>query len=144
MSPRGLADNNPGNLRAVPGADWLGQTGVDEHGFVIFDNAGHGLRALARTLIEYRLRHGLDTVRGIVTRWAPPADGNDTEAYIADVAARLQADPDTALDLADPSTLAALVAAIVRHEQGEQPFPAPVIDAAVAAALPPAAPFSAA
>jgi hypothetical protein len=136
VTPRGLADNNPGNLRATPGIDWLGQTGVDAHGFVLFDTPEHGLRALARTLIEYYFRHGLGTVRGIVARWAPPADGNDTAAYIDDVARRLGVDADAVLDLADPTLLARLVAAIVNHEQGEQPFPADTIAAAVAAAMP--------
>lgn len=144
MIPRGLADNNPGNLRAMPGATWLGQTGADAHGFVLFDTAEHGLRALARTLLEYYFRHGLDTVRGIIARWAPPADGNDTEAYIADVAGRLGAGADASLDLADPTLLAVFVAAIVRHEQGEQPFPPDLIAAAVAAAMPVEPPASSA
>ncbi len=144
MIPRGLADNNPGNLRAMPGTLWLGQTGVDAHGFVLFDAPAHGLRALARTLLDYDLRHGLDTVRGVIARWAPPADGNDTAAYIDDVARRLGVDADAMLDLVDPVLLAALVAAIVWHEQGEQPFPNDLIAAAVAAAMSDDAPAPAA
>jgi len=41
-----------------------------------------GVRALLVTLRTYVVKHHLHTAREIITRWAPPSDGNNTEAYI--------------------------------------------------------------
>lgn len=132
-SSLGLKNFNPGNLR--PGASpWLGQTGVDANGFCIFDTAEHGLRALCKNLLAYQDKHGLNTVRGIISRWAPESE-NDTAAYIAAVDKALGTGPDAAINLHTLSTLAALCVAIVTHENGQQPYTQATIIAAAATAL---------
>ncbi|MGN6528468.1 MAG: hypothetical protein ACTHL8_18925 [Burkholderiaceae bacterium] len=106
--------NNPGNLRSWPGVPSVG-------GFAQFPNPQAGLQAMAAQLGLYGAR-GNDTVAGIVGQWAPPSDHNDTAAYIADVAKRTGFAPGQHLNLGDPSVLPPLMAAMVNHEQGGQPF----------------------
>jgi hypothetical protein len=100
----------------------------------VFDTAHNGLRALAKLLVTYHDRYGLCTVRGIVTRWAPPNE-NDTDAYVSHVCSQTAFGPDAWLQLGDASVLAALVRAIVLHENGVQPYDDTEIGAAVEDAL---------
>lgn len=130
-APRGVANNNPGNLRAS-GERWQGQTGSDGQ-FVTFDTPEAGIRALARTLLTYQ-QHGINTVEGIVNRWAPPTE-NDTAAYVRTVAGAIGLEPTTPLDLHDAQTLQQLATAIIHHENGRQPYSESVIRAGVEAAL---------
>lgn len=133
MTTRGLRNNNPGNLRRGSGP-WLGEASAQtDPDFVVFEAPVFGLRALARTLINYQRIHGLRTLREILTRWAPPLE-NDTAAYVADAAARCGVGADAPISLDDPSRLAPLVEAIVRHENGVQPYSAAEISEALALA----------
>jgi len=131
---RGLRNFNPGNIRGYPhAAPWVGQTGLDAWGMCIFDTMANGVRALARLLITYQRSHGLSTVRGIVSRWAPPNE-NDTDAYIADVCQRTGFGADLWLDVHSADTLRKLVVAIAHHENGTVPADVD-IDAGIARAL---------
>jgi hypothetical protein len=117
MTTRGIRNNNPGNIRHSPNFTWLGEINQDDDGFVIFDTMENGVRALARNLYSYQSKHGLNTTREIISRWAPPTE-NDTAAYIKSVAGTLGVDANADLDLTDVSTLSSLVAAITEHENG--------------------------
>lgn len=133
MTARGLRNNNPGNLRRGSGP-WLGEAAAQtDPDFVVFEAPVFGLRALARTLINYQHIHDLKTLREILTRWAPPSE-NDTAAYVADAAARCGVGADAPVDLDDPRRLGPLVEAIVRHETGAQPYSAAEIAEALALA----------
>lgn len=111
-------NHNPGNIRPLHDGIWVGQTGVDSHGFVVFDTIEHGMRALMRNLLSYYNNRGLKTVERIIERWAPPDDGNDTDAYIANVAKWLGVKPDDPLTMTDEVTLSNFAAAIAHQEQG--------------------------
>src|SRR5690606_4163224 len=76
--PIGFRNNNPGNLKAS-GDNWVGMIGTNG-GFVTFKDMSYGLRAMAIDLSN-KINNGFDTIRKIITRWAPPSE-NDTEAYI--------------------------------------------------------------
>jgi len=86
VKPRGIRNNNPGNIRRN-GDPWQGlaETQGDKE-FFTFATPVYGIRALARTLITYQDRHGLRTIRQIISRWAPPVE-NDTESYVKAVTA---------------------------------------------------------
>ena len=43
---------------------------------------------MAVNLLTYQRQHGLDTVKGILNRWAPPSE-NDTGAYVQTVSRAL-------------------------------------------------------
>lgn len=129
---RGLRNNNPGNVEA--GADrWEGQTGSDGR-FATFETPEAGIRALARTLLTYQDKHGLNTVQGIINRWAPPGE-NNTKAYARAVANAIGFETTTPLDLKDAKVLQSLTRAIIGHENGRQPYAEDVIRAGVDAAL---------
>lgn len=129
---RGERNNNPGNIRDT-GAGWQGATGSDG-AFVTFDTPEHGIRAIARTLKTYYYDRNIKTIAGMVYRWAPPGE-NDTEAYIASVAQRVSVGTGGFLSPDQfEAVLPELVAAIIYHENGKQPYTTAQIDAGVAAA----------
>jgi hypothetical protein len=132
--PRGLRNRNPGNIRA--GFEcWEGQIGRDADGFCTFARDEDGIRALAKLLLGYYRRHGLDTVRAIIHRYAPASE-NDTAAYVTSVARRLGVRAEARLQVDEPAMLAALVKAIIRHENGVAgAYPGEVIAAGVGRAL---------
>lgn len=131
--PRGVRNNNPGNLEASSSNPWVGQTGSDGR-FAKFETPEHGIRALGRNLISYQ-RQGIDTVGEIINRWAPPSDNNDTAAYIKAVCVQLGVTANQPLDASNPDTLQALCAAIIKHENGSQPYSQDQLSTGVSAAL---------
>lgn len=130
---RGIRNNNPGNLEYSDSNPWVGQTGSDGR-FAKFETPEHGIRALGRNLISYQ-KQGIDTVNDIINRWAPPEDNNDTASYIKAVCAQLGVEPNQPVNASDPDTLKALCAAIIHHENGEQPYNAQQLSTGVNAAL---------
>jgi len=46
-APRGIRNNNPGNIRKNESFTWQGEIDQDDKGFVVFDDEVNGLRALA-------------------------------------------------------------------------------------------------
>lgn len=81
MSTRGIRNNNPANIRR--GCNWKGLIRQQkDKEFCQFVSMSWGIRALLITLRTYVKKHHLHTVREIITRWAPPSDGNNTEKYI--------------------------------------------------------------
>jgi len=126
QTPRGIRNHNPGNLRW--GDPWQGlvpEHKRDDKDFCQFESAAFGIRALARTLITYQDKHGLRTIRGIITRWAPPADNNNTAAYIASVARQTGHEPDEELNLHHYEDILTMVQAIIRVENGREPLTTP-------------------
>lgn len=116
--PRGIRNNNPGNIRGSEQFKWNGEIGRDDKDFVIFDTPENGLRALARTLQTYRNSHGLNTIEGIINRWAPDSE-NNTESYITHATRQLNMPRYAPLS---PQDYPRLMAVIVAHENGVQPF----------------------
>lgn len=132
---RGERNNNPCNLR-YDGLEWLGldRPPQDDGGYCRFIEALYGLRAGALDIRNQQRLHGLNTIRAIIEKFAPPNE-NATPAYIADVAARMNVAPDVALDLSDAAQLQDFLIAIVNHENGRCAYPMSLIGAAVRMAL---------
>lgn len=123
VQKRGIRNNNPGNIR--PGDSWQGlaEPSVDEAGYLRFTDAVYGIRALTKNLLNQQRHHGLTTIRGIITKYAPPSDNNDTPAYIAAVAHDTGRDPDEPVDLVNNyGLLVDFVNAIIYHENGVNPY----------------------
>lgn len=113
--PRGIRNNNPLNIEA--GDFTKGQPGFSgsDGRFARFETPEQGLAAAHKLLDIYDQKHGLNTVAGIVNRWAPPTDGNNTTAYAADVAGKLGIDPNQPV----PKEMRPqLIAAMAQHENG--------------------------
>jgi len=116
---RGIRNNNPGNIRHGA-AQWDGMREAQTDGaFVQFISPVFGLRALAKLLFNYERLYSLNTVRGIISRWAPDSE-NNTEQYIFIVSNALGVHPDGPLDM--KTVMPDLVAAIIKHENGTQPY----------------------
>lgn len=78
--PRGLRNNNPGNL--IKSRDWfLGEKRPStDNRFKQFYAMSYGYRAMFITLDTYR-KNGFDTIEKILKKYAPNVE-NDTEVYI--------------------------------------------------------------
>ncbi len=118
---RSVCHNIPGNIER--GQKWAGlaktltPAQAKEARFAVFETPAYGFRALAKTLLTYQRKYGIRTVRGIITRWAPPVE-NETGAYVRAVARHLNVEPDDEIDVANHPTLVWLCEAIARHEAG--------------------------
>ncbi len=118
--PRGIRNNNPGNIRI--GAKWQGLAAVQsDPSFAVFVSPEYGMRALAKILVTYYRRYGLRTIREVITRYAPSSE-NNTAAYIDAVAKHVGASPDAPLNLSSRTVLIPMMEAITRHENGQQPY----------------------
>lgn len=118
MTARGIRNKNVGNIRL--GDKWQGmseqQTDPD---FVQFTDMVYGVRALIKLLMNYNKKYNLDTVKDIITRWAP-SNENNTTAYINAVAKELNVEPEEKLNLSSNTELyIPLAKAIVHHECGK-------------------------
>lgn len=123
-APRGIRLKNPGNIRH--GDKWDGRSADQpDPDFVKFEQPQFGIRAIARVLISYE-KKGINTVRGVINRWAPPNE-NDTGSYVMHVAGLLSVDPDEVIDIDSYEVMDPLVRAIIRHENGQQPYSDKVI-----------------
>lgn len=117
--PRGLRNNNPGNIRRS-GEKWKGLKPIQEDkDFFQFRSRGYGYRALIRTLQTYRSKYGVYTIADMIRRWAPPIE-NDTSAYIRRVCQRLMVPTDYIPDTGDKATMCAIAAAISLVENGRE------------------------
>lgn len=117
--PRGIRNGNPLNIedgqfaRSQPG--YAGSDGR----FAKFASLDNGTAAASSLLDVYDRKHGLNTVGGIVGRWAPAGDGNNVSAYADTVSKKLGVAPDTPLT---PEMRQKLVAAMAEYENGK-PLP---------------------
>jgi len=124
--PRGIRMNNPMNIKELPGdkTKWVGERATDDDPiFEEFNTVEYGIRAGVKILLGYQTRYGLKTIRQIVSRYAPPEDDNNTPAYMMHMADVLGVGVDDTIDLTDANTMCVLVAGIILHENGQQPYP---------------------
>ena len=104
-----VAGNNYGNIRPV------GAT----VGFNTYDTPQDGIGAMAQQLAINQKVHGLNTLRGQITRWAPSSDGNNPDQYATTVAKATGLDPDAPLDFTNPDVLAKVIPAMAQVEHGK-------------------------
>jgi len=120
LDPRGIRNNNPGNIR-LSETVWQGQQPFQsDPDFAVFSTPLYGLRALMKTLLTYYRRYDLDTVQSLINRYAPPYE-NATDFYTEQVAEALEVDRTDKINVTEKQTLIALARAIVIHENGNPP-----------------------
>jgi len=117
--PRGIRNNNAGNIEYT-GSPWQGLDNPPSDGrFMRFKTPEHGLRALGRLLLNYQIKYGLNTVQKLINRWAPTFE-NNTSAYANAVARHLGVGVSDVISVRE--NLKLLIEAIVQHENGKQPY----------------------
>lgn len=105
-------NRNPFNIKARSTDPWEGQIGKDKHGHAVFETWEHGIRAASLVLRSYAVAHGIDTVEGIINRFA---EGN-REAYVAFLCNRLDVRADESFDII--ARMPDLLRAMSRFESG--------------------------
>lgn len=113
---RGLRNNNPGNIRRSA-AQYRGERPSDDKQFKRFVAAAWGYRAMFMLLHTYRVRYGLNTVSGMIARYAPPAE-NHTGRYAACVCRWAGIGLQEPLDTLAREDMVPVVAAMSRMENG--------------------------
>lgn len=116
--PRGIRNNNPLNLRV--GFNWIGEVEhPTDHAFEQFTDMKYGVRAAFKTLKSYINRHKCNTVRKIISRWAPPVE-NNTENYIKTVCKRAHLGENDVILFENTCVMIALFEAMCFVENGQE------------------------
>lgn len=117
---RGLRNNNPGNIEK--GTDWQGlnKEQLDSR-FATFESPEMGIRAIAVILKNYQNKYNINTIEGIINRWAPKHE-NNTQAYINEVSKLSGINPKQKINLSDSKVLFPIIKAIIKHENGANPY----------------------
>lgn len=117
LTPRGIRNKNPGNIRRGETA-WKGLAPQQtDPAFCQFISMPYGIRAIARCLLTYQAQYKLGTVREIINRWAPPIE-NDTKTYAENVAREIGVQPDDLVNFLQVPTLRAAIRGIIKQENG--------------------------
>lgn len=114
--PRGIRNRNPGNIRRGK-TRYKGETQGCDAAFKSFATMQWGYRAIFVLLHTYAVRYGLRTIRGMISRYAPPEE-NDTRNYVNTVAALSKTDADRLIDTLRAEDMIPIVEAISRVENG--------------------------
>lgn len=118
--PRGIRNNNPGNIRR--GEKWAGLREVQtDKLYCQFIKPEYGIRAITKILNTYQRRYLISTIADIISRWAPPSE-NKTQTYINFVVTYTNIPPQQILDLKEKSILIPIIKAITKFENGVQPY----------------------
>lgn len=112
--PRGIRNNNPGNIKHVVGNDWRGLTGCDNAGFCVFSSMSLGVRAMAIDVLG-DWKEGKKSVDALIREYSPDTN---VDSYIRFVSSRLGIHRHNALDLTDISLARRLIAAMIKFENG--------------------------
>lgn len=113
---RGLRNNNPGNIRHSA-TGWQGEVAGDDRSFKTFGSMAYGYRAMFVLLQTYQRKYRLNTIREIITRYAPPVE-NHTDNYIKRVSRSAGVAADSAISVADRDVMIPIVAAMSEVENG--------------------------
>lgn len=126
MAPRGIRNNNPGNIRH--GDKWQGLAKEQtDTAFCQFSSMTYGIRALLKLLQTYNKKYNIDTIQEICSRWAPTNE-NDTAAYIAFVSRETSLESKAKLNLKDnPHLYLKIAKAITVQENGKEAYNIPEV-----------------
>ena len=119
MTARGLRNNNPGNIR-INGDLFQGEVRPSkDKSFKQFTTMAYGYRAMFKILSNYFKNYKLDTIRKMITLWAPQKE-NHTEAYIKAVSDYAGIPADDPINVNDREQMIRIVAGMSRVENGRE------------------------
>ena len=117
--------NNPFNIRQYD-QGFVGETGQDS-GFVTFQDPMYGVRAADKVLTTYGEKRGINTIRGLINRFAPPSE-NETMSYINYISGELGIDPDAEIDLSNPELRARILSPMAMLESRSEYSPGQITE----------------
>ncbi len=126
-TPRGIRNNNPGNIEHNPKNKWQGladppfEIDVNPPRFARFTKPEYGIRAIAALINVYFDRYKCDTVSKIISRWAPAVE-NNTHSYTNAVCSAVGVSADEKINPHEYKIMRPIVEAIIQHENGIQPY----------------------
>ena len=116
--PRGLRNNNPGNIRKNSDVFQGEKTSSDKE-FKQFKSMAYGYRAIFKILSNYYRNYKLDTIRKMISRWAPENE-NNTDAYIKAVSDYAGIPADDPINVNDREQMIRIVAGMSKVEKGRE------------------------
>lgn len=133
MKKRGIRNNNPGNIKHS-NDKWIGAAAVqDDPMFVKFISPEYGIRAMYKNLLTYRNKYGLNTIRGIIMRWAKKDVHGEVpyENYFKFLEKNIGLDRNAVIPL---EKYPLLIDSIIKFENGSNPYSIGQIQAGVSLA----------
>lgn len=123
--PRGLRNNNPGNIRRNSDV-FQGEVNPSrDKEFKQFKNMAYGYRAMFKILSNYYNKYQLNTIRKMISRWAPENE-NNTAAYVSLVSSYSGIGPDDLISF-DREQMIRIVAGMSKVENGREAVMSDVI-----------------
>lgn len=123
--PRGLRNNNPGNIRRNSDM-FQGEVNPSrDKEFKQFKTMAYGYRAMFKILSNYYRKYSLTTIRKMIGRWAPKNE-NNTDAYVSLVSSYSGIGPDDLISF-DSEQMIRIVAGMSRVENGREAVMSDVI-----------------
>ena len=117
--PRGLRNNNPGNIRRNSDVFQGEIRPSKDKSFKQFETMPYGYRAIFRILRNYNNNYKLDTISKMIGRWAPENE-NDTDAYIKAVSDYAGIPADDPININDREQMIRIVAGMSKVENGRE------------------------
>lgn len=114
---RAERNHNPLNIRLTHDK-WVGRCSEQtDKEFVQFTSDLYGFRSAFR-IIHNGFRYGRNTIRKIVSRWAPPNE-NNTDNYVRYISDMVSVSPDEVLNYDNLDIMSAIVLAMAKMESGK-------------------------
>ncbi len=123
MKPRGIRNNNPGNIR-ISKSGWTGKIPVEQNtdgAFEQFIEMKYGVRAMVKLIHNYIFKKNVKDLHGIISKYAPSSE-NNVEAYVQSVAKNSKINPhDSAANwYNNVDDVSRFIDAMILHENGRR------------------------
>lgn len=133
--PLSVWNNNPVNIRISKRNEWVGEVPdvinkMHDDEFETFFHAVDGYRAAIILLRNYKKLYGLNTIRGLLNRFAPDFE-NPTERYIEFVSQNVGIGADSPIAIGNDEIMKSLLIAMHHFESKRVWFGGVFIDAAL-------------
>jgi len=130
--PRGIRNNNPGNIR-LTNIPWEGKVKGGDKSFETFDSPLNGIRALAKNTLTH-FNRGENTVQKLIDKHAPSSE-NPTASFVARVSIDMKVSKDQPLNMQNAATLKDYIRSVIKQENKNYEYSEDVLRAAINSAL---------
>lgn len=115
--PRGYRNYNPLNIR-ISSNSWAGKVSDNTDGsFEQFTDMAHGFRAGIKNMQTW-INRGKNTLRNLISTWAPDSDGNNSSSYAKHVSDATGIGLDEVIDPNNKDQMTKIAYAMAKVENG--------------------------